>query len=121
MAADVIKIDAGLNDFGTQAAASSAVVALSTSGKTVDLEGKDGYILLLFSCTANDNTITLVGGNGAKGGQDATLSQLDANKVGGVVIDSAYFMDVSGTTKGMITIKGKSTTSVQAIELKAGR
>lgn len=116
--ADISRIIAGLNDFGTQDA--TGFVALSTSGKTINIEGKDGYTLLLFTCTANDAP-TIVGGNGDKGGQDNVLTELAANSYGGAVIDSAYYMDVSGANKGCITVKGKSTTSVMAIELKAGR
>ncbi len=115
MAANVTRVTAPLNALSGEITA----VALSSSGKTVDFEGKDGYTLIRLTCTAND-TVTIVGGNGEKGIADMTLS-LTANKTYAIILDSAYFMQVSRTNKGMVVIKGASTTSVEAIEVGLGR
>ena len=91
-----------------------------TDGALIDFEGKDGYTLLLFTCTVADSTLTIKGGNGAKGIHDMPLD-LAKDEVKGIIIDSAYFMQVSGTNKGKVAVTGKATTSVAAIELKPGR
>lgn len=122
MAANVARIEADLNAFGTQVTTSGTKdVALSSSGKTIDLGGKDGYTVLLFTASADDTGIVIVGGNGTKGGTDLALPKLSNGNSAAIVVDSAYFMDVSGTNKGMIKVKGASTTTVTCIELKAGR
>lgn len=90
-----------------------------TDGALIDFEGKDGYTLLLFTCTVADTPI-IKGGNGAKGISDMTLN-LAKDDVKGIIIDSAYFMQVSGENKGKVAVTGKATTSVAAIELKPGR
>ena len=116
----VTGITAGLNDFGTQHATGFAALD-GTDGALIPIDGKDGYTLLLFTCSANDNTITIKGGNGIKGGHDVALTQLDKDKTAGFIIDSAYFVNTSGTNKGKIQVLGKATTSVMAIELKPSR
>ncbi len=116
----VTLLDAGLNNFGTQASAN--LVALDgTDGALIPISGKDGYTVLVFTCSAADATITIKGGNGDKGGQDAVLTELAKDKTAAVLVDSAYFVNVSGTNKGKIQVTGKATTSVMAVELKAGR
>jgi len=91
-----------------------------TDGAIIDFGGKDCYTLLLFTCSAADTTLVINGGNGEKAAPDLPLS-IAKDAYNGIVIDSAYYMQVSGTNKGKVLVHGKATTSVAAIELKVGR
>lgn len=123
--AAVTKFDAGLNNFGTADSTGFVSFTASGSGTTggalIPVDDKDCYTLLLFTCSADDNTITIKGGDGTKGGQDFVVDELKSGTYAGFVIDSAFFKITSGTNKGKVLITGKTTTSVMAIELKAGR
>lgn len=116
-ASTVTMASAPLNEFAT---AASFTALDGTDGAVIDFGGKDCFTLLLFTCSVADATLTIKGGNGAKGVPDLPLS-IAKDAYNGIVIDSAYYKQVSGTNKGKVLVTGKATTSVMAIELKPGR
>ena len=106
MAADVAKIKGG---YVNEISADFTFTALATTGKTVDFDGKAGYMVLLFTGSAND-TITVV--KGTQGVADIEVA-IKKDKYHFLVLDDKFFLD--GNKE--ITVKGASTSSVACIEI----
>lgn len=89
----------------------------ATDGATVT-PVKDYKTLILLTNSAGSKTATIKGGNGEKGIGDVEVSLATADAIYGVIVDSAYFQQVSGTNKGKIHIVSPTTTSVAAVTLE---
>ena len=118
MAATAVTLaKAPINEFGTATAFSALD---GTDGAIIDFGGKDCSTVLVFTASVADATLTIKGGNGEKAAPDLPLS-IAKDAVNPVMIDSAYYMQVSGANKGKVLVTGKATTSVMAIEIQVGR
>ena len=92
--------------------------ALTTDGITLDFDGVDENCLLIFTGTAADDTITVLKGDHIQGVTDVKLATgISANGYGVVALPAMEFKNVSGTNKGYIVVKGKTTTSVALVEI----
>jgi hypothetical protein len=90
-------------------------VALATTGKTIDFEGVDENCVILITGSAND-TVTFVKGDHIQGVADLEVS-ITANKTYAIAVPSMEFKNVSGTNKGLVVVKGASTTTVAVVEI----
>lgn len=92
-----------------------AWTALATTGKTINFEGVDENCAILITGTAND-TVTFVKGDHIQGVADLALS-ITADKLYAIAIPSMEFKNVGGTNKGMVVVKGASTSKVAVVEI----
>lgn len=94
---------------GASDAVTAGELVKTDDGMPIDFEGKDIRTLIRISTTiSGGDEITIVGGTGEKGVADVVLA---IDGVSYVWLDSAYFMQVSGTYKGCVIIKSKNATS----------
>lgn len=92
--------------------------ALTADGITLDYQGVDENCVLIFTGTADDDTITVLKGDHIQGVADVTLETgISADGYGVVALPAMEFKNVSGDNKGCIVIKGKTTTSVALVEI----
>ncbi len=92
--------------------------ALTTTGITIDFEGVDENCVLIFTGSADDDTITVLKGDHIQGVKDVTFATgITANGYGVVAVPAMEFKNVSGTNRGYIVVKGKTTTSVAVVEI----
>ena len=92
--------------------------ALTTTGITLDFEGVDENCVLIFTGSAADDTITVLKGDHIQGVTDVKLATgITQNGYGVVALPAMEFKNVSGTNKGYVVVKGKTTTSVALVEI----
>lgn len=108
----VTRVNVSVNEATSNISASSID---TTDGALIEFGGKDIRTLLILNTAASGGaTITIKGGNGAKGIPDMTIS-LSQNDTKAIWIDSAYFMQVSGTNKGKVLVTTSAAANVRAI------
>lgn len=84
----------------------------------VALKGGDYKTLIMFTnATQNSATATIEVGDGFKGKGDAVVVTVGAGKTMGIVLDSAYFKNVSGEYKGYAVVTPSAALSVEVVEL----
>lgn len=99
------------------AGAELTFVALSTSGKSVQFDGKDDKTAILLQNTGGSSAdVTVVAGTGIQGVADITIS-VGASKTVAVRLDSGEFKQVAGANKGCVILKGASTVNAAVFEL----
>ncbi len=100
----------GTSDAVAVASSTAAEIVKTEDGLPIDFGGKDIRTLIRISTTiSGGDTLTLKGGTGAKGVPDWTF-EVDGVKY--IWVDSAYYMQVSGTYKGcIILVSGDATSS----------
>lgn len=103
---------AELNKGKTMSAAKSID---ASDGIYIDYTGKDHNILLILKGSAAD-TVTIEKGDGLQGVCDETVAVDGTNSVA-ITLESGRFKLMSGQHKGFVHLKGKATTTVQAVEL----
>lgn len=91
--------------------------ALSTSGVTVDFEGRDNRTAIIIQNTASsEGTVTVVSGTGIQGVTDITVT-VPANKFVVLRLESGEFKQTKGTDKGCVILKGATTLKAACAEL----
>lgn len=90
-------------------AASTAADGVTVS--MADVRDKQVLILAKNTDDSDAETVTLKGGNGTRGSQDLDAKSIAAGDVYGIVIDSAYFENETGTDKGKVKIIPSGTAT----------
>lgn len=91
-------------------------VSISGDGVLVDYNHEDSKILLIFNAT-DAVTVTVHGGNGVQGTDEATKEfSLTAGQTGSLVLESGFYEDVK-ENKGKVKITATGTVTVIAVAL----
>ena len=101
------------NEFGAVPAGTG--LTSSTVAKYFEVEGADEKTVFLITTTKADNVV-VCHGVGSVNKNDITLDIKDAGTYA-ITLDTAFFMDSTGTNKGKIGFKGDSTTKVAVVVL----
>ena len=104
-----------LNAMNEGATMSAAKAMDAADGIYIEYTGKDHNILVILKGSAAD-TVTIEGGDGLQGVCDETVALNGTNSVA-IALESGRFKILSGEHKGFVHLKGKATTTVQAVEL----
>lgn len=92
----------------------ATATGLADTAKYFEFEGADEKTAFIVNASATD-TITVIAGEGTANVNNITLSVPIGISV--FTLDSAFFMNATGTNKGKVGLKGKSTTSVSVVVL----
>ena len=91
-------------------------VSITGDGVLIDYNHQDSKVLLVFDAT-DEVTVTVHGGNGVQGTDEATKEfSLTAGQTGSLVLESGFYEDVK-VNKGMVKITATGTVKVRAIAL----
>lgn len=91
-------------------------VSISGDGVLIDYSHEDSKILLIFDAT-DEVKVTVHGGNGIQGTEEATKTfDLATGKTGALVLESGFYEDVK-ENKGTVKITATGTVTVRAIAL----
>lgn len=94
------------------------MVALATSGKTLEFTGKDDKTaIILINSASSAANVTIEAGTGIQGVTDLVVSVPANSKPLVLRLDSGEFKKVDGANKGYIVLKGATTISAGAVEL----
>lgn len=94
----------------------SDATTISSDGVLIDFTHYDSKILMCFDAT-DTATITVHGGNGIQGTDEATKTfNLTAGESGALVLESGFYEDVK-ENKGKVKITATGTVTVRAIAL----
>lgn len=90
----------------------AAAASTAADGVTVDFSSVKDCQVLILATNGHESaakTVTVKGGNGQRGSQDLDAKSIAAGDTYGIVLDSAYFVDETGTSKGKVKIIPAST------------
>lgn len=91
-------------------------VSISSDGVLIDYNHEDSKILLIFDAS-NAAKVTVHGGNGIQGTEEATkVFDVGASKTGALVLESGFYEDVK-ENKGKVKITATGTVTVRAVAL----
>lgn len=94
----------------------SEATTVSSDGVLIDYNHQDSKILLIFEAT-DKSKVTVHGGNGIQGTEEATkVFDVGASKTGALVLESGFYEDVK-ENKGKVKITATGTVTVKAIAL----
>ncbi len=88
-------------------------------GDTVKLDysGADYRTALIVTNGSAANTLTVSGGNGYAGDVDDLTLEIEASKIGVVVLDSGYYKNLSGTDAGKVVLTASKACTAVLVEL----
>lgn len=91
-------------------------VSISGDGVLIDYNHEDSKILLIFDAS-DAAKVTVHGGNGIQGTEEATkVFDVGASKTGALVLESGFYEDVK-ENKGKVKITATGTVTVRAVAL----